>query len=167
MNYPQSPGLASLRDSLNLNGSITGRVSCTAENTSSPPKSSGINMTLTALDLLRQLRGMVPNLETQQQIDAVIAAEDVVEGVGAHQVGSIVTFKPAMDNTYLQRAKVLRNRGTATGKVLYDLALEVTEMGKTDFYTTDPLRAVDSIFVGSLFTPADQAVQTATEQVSV
>lgn len=117
-------------------------------------------MSHSTFTLLRQLRGLVPNSDMVAEIDRIIATENAEENVGRHGVGSIVLFKANLNGEHTTRAKVLRNRGV-NGKVLYDLALEVTENGVVSFYDAYPLREVDSIFVE----PSGEVEVAATETI--
>ena len=131
-------------------------------------------MSHSTITLLRQLRALAPNSDMIAEIDRIIAIENAEENVGRHRVGSIVLFKSNLNGEQSTRAKVLRNRGV-NGKVLYDLALEITENGIVSYYDAYPLREVDSVFVepsGEVEVAATETVletaqvETATEEAS-
>lgn len=71
-----------------------------------------------------------------------------------HQLGDIVLFnpRPLVTGTTGMPAEVVRV-SFDHGKVLYDLALEFDVGGTTEFYTSYPIRSVDSIFVTSRTQP--------------
>ena len=119
----------------------------------------------TPTSLLREVRAYIHDPKVLADIGTVLANaeanEDVVEGVGVHEVGSIVNFKANFGNENAPgcRAKVMRNRGTRNGKVLYDLALEVIDGRTNSFYEAYPLREVDSTFVLPLATVTAEPVE--------
>jgi hypothetical protein len=122
---------------------------------------------MSAIALLKQLRGLVPTAELQGKIDQVIADENVVENVGRHEVGKIVRFAPdTRAPLFGTEAKVMRNRATSNGKVLYDLALTDGD-SEEGYYERYPIIGVDACFVRSLDPREEQLGQNAETEARI
>lgn len=101
---------------------------------------------LNAVALLKQLRPMITDEKMLAEIDLLFSLVNSVEGVGGHKVGSVVLIT-LIENGPSVRAKVVRNRGTSDGKILYDLALAIAGGAEEKFHETCPIRDVDGLYV--------------------
>jgi hypothetical protein len=102
-----------------------------------------------ALQLIRELDAATPHVEgLSLRVTEFIRNNDLVEGVGSHEEGSIVYFDPSCKGECAIHAKVMASYGTHDGRVLYDLALSYT--GGETFAETVPLRDVVPSMVRAL-----------------
>lgn len=102
-----------------------------------------------AVKLVRELDSMIPHVEGMSlRVSNFLREHDYVEGVGSHEVESIVYFDPLCGKGPRILAKVLASYGTWDGKVFYDIALSYSE-GKT-FAESVPLRDVVPSMIRSI-----------------
>lgn len=93
--------------------------------------------------------------------EIVVDADGNAENVGTFSNGDVVWFNPRFGDGQSVEALVVRNYGTADGKVLYNLALAFDTkgaFGETQYHEDRPLKDVDSIYVSGKPNPATRNI---------
>lgn len=102
-----------------------------------------------AVQLIRELDAATPHVEgLSLRVTEFIRNNELVEGVGSHEEGSIVYFDPSCAGISAQHAKIMASYGTHDGRVLYDVALSYNN-GES-FAETVPLRDVAPSMIRSI-----------------